>query len=96
MSEGKNERDTQFQGFAHALLLQLAEENALALNWERFFGELELTVARRSYDFACHLIKNGDPIDLDTSGEYSPMADEEAQRRVNNLPDLTELPKEQE
>lgn len=89
-----NARDTQFEGFAHALLLQLAEENALALNWDRFFGELELTVARRAYDFACHLLKNGDPIDLDTSGEYAVMEVEEAQRRVNNLPDLTEFPKE--
>jgi hypothetical protein len=50
LNMASNPRDTQFQGFAHALLLQLAAENALALNWDRFFGELELTIARRAYD----------------------------------------------
>ena len=103
MSEGKNVRDTQFQGFAKALWDEL--EQAIRQDpgfipegktgREKYIPVWQKIIARRAYDFACHLIKNGDPIDLDTSGEYGPVADEEAQRRVNNLPDLTELPKEQ-
>jgi len=70
-----NPRDTQFSEWSHLLLLQLAEENALALNWDRFFGELELTVSCRVYDLTQFIVsqafevkpgeilhKNGKPV----------------------------------
>jgi len=80
-----NPRDTQFQGFAHALLLQLAEENALALNWDRFFGDLELTVARRAYDLATHASTHFDDHACSLLG---------FEETLHLIPDMTELPKE--
>lgn len=56
MASSGSERDTQFAEWAHLLLLQLADENALALNWDRFFGELELTISRRTYDLAMFIV----------------------------------------
>jgi hypothetical protein len=85
-------RDTQFQGFAHMLLLQLAEENALALNWDRFFGELELTVARRAYDLAYHTIRS-QAQGMDLLCVHDPAW---IQERIETVPDMTEWPKEQD
>ena len=83
-------RDTQFLGFAKLLLLDLNSAST------RTYESYKLTIARRAYDLVAYILKNADPIDLDTSGEYCPMNDEEAARRIAHLPDLTKWPKEQQ
>lgn len=92
-----NNRDIQFQGFAKLLLKELIEFECVYTDRGWFKKnedeDRELIIARRAYDFACYLLKNGDPMFLDTGGYYY-IDDEEAQHRVNNLPDMTELPEE--
>ncbi len=53
-------------------------------------------IAQRAYDLAFHLLQDGDPIDLDTSGNYGKPDDEDVHRRIANLPDLTAWPTPQE
>lgn len=53
-------------------------------------------IARRAYDLVAHILKNADPIDLDISGNYVSISDEDAAQRIANLPDLTEFSDESE
>lgn len=64
MSSSESERDTQFAEWSHLLVLELAKDNALALNWDRFFGELELTISRRVYDLAQFIVSQAYADDL--------------------------------
>ena len=80
-------RDTQFQGFAHAVLLELVNNHSMALNWYKFFGEIELIIARRSYDLVNHAMHKISLADFETC-EYR-------EELTETVPDMTELPKEQ-
>lgn len=51
-----NERDTQFQDFAHLVLMELIDNQSMALNWDKSFLEVEQIIARRVYDLAQFII----------------------------------------
>jgi hypothetical protein len=87
-------RDTQFQGFANLLADELAELGSR--KWDslnEYMAAKRQLIARRAYDLAVYAVKN--VYDINEYGDVGPLEDEEAQRRVGNLSDMTELPKEQ-
>jgi hypothetical protein len=92
-----NPRDTQFQGFAKALLEELlgdvlneygfigGRENYADLNHD--LNICEEIIARRAYDLVSHAIDNSRANDME---------DWETERIMPYVPDMNELPKEQE
>lgn len=84
-----NNRDTQFTGFAHAL----AEEILLEMEYsvgrasQDISANLEVLLARRAYDFAFHAIENSRSNDME---------DWETDAIMPYVPDMPELPKDQE
>lgn len=72
-----NPRDTQFQGFAKALMSEL-------LTYFGDFEDMKKTIARRAYDLAEHTL------------DHAPVREWALPCQGSDIPDLTELPKEQE
>jgi len=97
----KNERDEHFKGVANLQYPELARL-FVALYSARVMGDeeqvkqienlIKTLLSQRAYDLIFHLLQDGDPIDLDTSGNYGKPEDEDVHRRIANLPDLTEWP----
>lgn len=96
-------RNTQFQGFAEALFDQLydqfnnlhyQEDDGRDKEAEQTREGILETIAEAGHDLAVHAVKNA--YDIDKHGNCGPLEDKEARIRVSHLPDLTELPKEQE
>jgi|SRR5579872_194036 len=80
-----NVRDTQFQGFAKALIHDLNDVSTTTYaSYDEAKKAYELTIARRAYDFAVHVTDH-------TRGAIS--RDPKFVLK-NNVPDMTELPKE--
>jgi hypothetical protein len=52
-------RDTQFVGFAEALFNELMDRDDFCMDNERpgWEDEWKLRIARRAYDFACHVVR---------------------------------------
>jgi hypothetical protein len=93
MNEGKNARDTQFQGFAKALweeVIQIGIDGYYD-GCEAMDGGYELLIARRAYDLACHTISS-QAQGMDMFCKNDP---EWIRQRVELVADMTELPKEQ-
>ena len=93
MSEGKN-RDEQFNGFAKALTDELIKylTSRSGLTLDEIEQEWHKVVARRAYDLACHVVTHCDEDIAWRKGKgYST-----GQIVENDVPDLPELPKEQE
>lgn len=100
----KENRDTQFRGFAKALLNELGDqgfvfEGADDADREQQLECIEQLIARRAYDLACHVIDNVSESQA-ACREVNFITSEEV---VSDIPDLiivpdliTELPKEQE
>ncbi|HYU72839.1 MAG TPA: hypothetical protein VEL31_09175 [Ktedonobacteraceae bacterium] len=95
------ERNEHFQGFAKLLqqeLYDLLDQHTheldidIAFDHAKWVKQNQLLIAQRAYDLVFHLLQDGDPIDLDTSGNYGKPDDEDVHRRITNLPDLTEWP----
>ena len=91
-------RDTHFQGFAKLLWDEISH-NLRFLDFgfspeqqASIDNHIREVIAQRAYDLAFHLLQDGDPIDLDTSGNYGKPDDEDVHRRIANLPDLTAWP----
>jgi len=87
-------RDTQFQGFAKALVDELTKPEIVAIGMRisSFRGEWERIIARRAYDLACHTIRSqAQGMDLLCLHDSEWMKE-----RVELVPDMTELPKEQD
>ena len=79
-------RDTQFQGFAHVLFMELVDNHSMALNWDKFFPDVELIIARRVYDLVTHAFEDA----------YSYcVEDYDVEDIIRLIKDMTELPKEQ-
>lgn len=87
-------RDTQFQGFAKALVEDLFRFHALdARAFVSSGHKIEQIVARRAYDFEAHTV--GHTLEyLRECGREMPGSMKT--RIVPSIPDMTELPKEQE
>lgn len=91
-------RDTQFAGFAEALFENLPwNEINIDMEWPGWQEKWELYIARRAYDLVEHSFSG--------VREFQPhatiLSDEEEKRYIRDnvmpqIPDLTELPKEQE
>lgn len=85
-----NTRDTQFQGFASLLwieIMQTMEESGRHIDTAtdpRIYRDL---IARRAYDWACHVTKYVGPVEWDDQYIAEIMA---------HVTDMDELPKEQE
>ena len=95
MSEGTHARDTQFHGFAKALWDELVRANGYGYidvnKWDD--DGIDPTnyiqvIARRAYDLVKHTLEHAEAIAFDrlSIGEHA----------EQYIPDLTELPKEQE
>lgn len=87
MSERENARDTQFQGFAKALFEELEEQDLYNLYDDQgaIAEKCKQLLTHRAYDFAKHIYDN-------TTESGFPSAFE----AIEGIPDMTELPKEQE
>lgn len=88
MNEGKNARDTQFQGFAKALFVEIASEMAKTTSPEA----IQQFIARRAYDLVAHTVGY--------SLEYLHECGKEISGSMNSritpsIPDITELPKKE-
>jgi hypothetical protein len=90
-----NARDTQFQGFAKLLVGELFNDDVLGdygfIGGRERYADLdydlnicELLIARRAYDLVNHAI-----------GEFIPRSEDSSEEYVKRIPDMTELPKEQ-
>lgn len=82
-------RNTQFQGFAKALVDELTKPEMVAIGMRisSFRGEWERIIARRAYDLASHCIDNTSSRDLECM---------DLDDVLTFIPDMPELPKEQE
>jgi len=80
-------RDTQFQHFAELLWDELREMNVKGTNGIDVYHEQCKAIAQRSYDLVLHTVENVDMVDL---------ARLFRQEIAERIPDMTELPKEQE
>jgi len=93
MSE-QNARDTQFMGFAKALVTEIINEvpaTIYPLDID-ISDKLEKLLARRAYDLACDIIDQ-----LDSSVAWRIEQGHDASVIVeNDIADMAELPKEQE
>jgi hypothetical protein len=79
-----NARDEQFQGFAKALWQDIAFTHGDNVQRDVAYNikVIEELIARRAYDFACHIMGN-------------PQAAASIEEMVSIVPDMAELPKEQ-
>ena len=84
MSDNSN-RDTQFQGFAKLLLQEMLETDLGYTRTVHWREGMEKIIVRWAYNLVYHA--QADPKDLDVLGF------EEA---IQRIPDMTELPKEQD
>lgn len=83
MSNTQNKRDVQFRGFAKALMSDLETVSTTAYaSIDKGKEAYERTVARWAYDLVEHTL------------EHAPLTEYEG--RVEDIPDMPELPKEQE
>lgn len=82
-------RDTQFQGFAKALLDEILEAEIGRVKSTYWRGAVESIIARRAYDLAIEVAKQA--IDGNSYDE-----ERDARHILEKLGDLTELPKEQD
>ncbi len=89
------ERNEHFQGFASLLwddIDNIAHIDVPHIISSGMRREIMQIIAQRAYDMVFHLLKNGDPLDLDMSGNYGSPPDEDVHRSIANLPDLTQWP----
>lgn len=88
-------RDTQFAGFAKALWDEIAEEMAEATAYGREYsiadGSIEWIIARRAFDLAVHIAHHVNVCGEDLKSKFWT-----ASEIVEGIPDLAELPKEQD
>lgn len=88
-------RDTQFKGFANLLMQEIDEQVGAVTQWgvehdiddqakigQELASRWQTVIARRAYDLVQHTLN------------HAPMTEYYAD--VEDIPDLTELPKEQE
>lgn len=80
-------RYTQFQGFAKALLDELIDNEGARVVSNHWRARVESIIACRAYDFACHVIDN-------SRANY--LEDAYTHEIIPVIPDMDELPKEQE
>jgi len=84
LNMASNPRDTQFQGFANVLWDEICE--SFGDWWEcdndNIHNDAKRIIARRAYDFVCHVSYHVGANDLDFQGI------------TQYVPDMTELPKE--
>ncbi len=86
------DRDTHFQGFAKQ---QFEDVEGMFMKWvvatrwerEESAHDIQLYLARRAYDLALHTLLHVEHINLD-SLSY--------EEHVTRIPDMTELPEEQQ
>jgi hypothetical protein len=87
-------RDTQFQSFAKLLLDELVADGSIEIDtgWDtedsKAYDDAQAIIARRAYDLAVHV--------LNSQHEISVSASTAEERLYCSIPDMTELPKEQE
>jgi hypothetical protein len=89
-----NQQDTQFQNFAKLLVGELLKTDDVWADVcdEEWRNKLELLIARRAYDLACHIVQvQAQGTDLCFAADPRWI-----QGRVELTSDMTELPKEQE
>lgn len=80
-------RDTQFQGFAKALLDEILEAEIGRVKSTYWRGAVESIIARRACDLAMHVLGHSRSNDME---------DWQIEEIIPFVPDMTELPKEQE
>ncbi len=87
-------RDTQFQGFAKALMRDLDDVSTTTYaSLDKAKEAYKLAIARRAYDLSFHstdyCLEYLHRLGIETSGDLG-------KRIMPSIPDMTELPKEQE
>jgi hypothetical protein len=93
-----NARDEQFKGFAGMLAKELRDQGLLDIGnttkpltdppIDLEYEKIKHIIARRAYDLVDHAIGSMEPIDLQCCESYVEV--------VQGIPDMTELPKEQD
>lgn len=84
-----NTRDTQFQGFAKALIHDLNDVSTTTYaSYDEAKKAYELTIARRAYDLVAHACENISDNQIKSGVFFHPNA------MVRDIPDMSELPKE--
>jgi hypothetical protein len=90
MTGEENARDTQFHGFACMVweeIMQLILADNRHIDRGTMPDPYRNLIARHAYDLVGHTVEHIDPKDLDVLG---------LEETVERIPDMTELPKEQE